>query len=80
MLLSSYVAWAQLPHGVQDLRSLTRDLTPITCIGRWILNHWTTREVPKSSVLIKDFCLETNKELHHFHIENKVKRREEGMV
>ena len=24
----------------------TRDQTPVPCIGRWILNHWTTREGP----------------------------------
>ena len=29
-----------------DLSSLTRDWTHVPCIGRWILNHWTTREVP----------------------------------
>ena len=28
------------------LRSLTRDWTCIPCIGRQVLNHWTTREVP----------------------------------
>ena len=26
----------------------TRDQTLVPCIGRWILNHWTTREVPFS--------------------------------
>ena len=26
--------------------------THTPCIGRWSLNHWTTREVPKSRVLI----------------------------
>ena len=25
--------------------SRTRDRTRVTCTGRWILNHWTTREV-----------------------------------
>ena len=30
-----------------DLSSPTRDWTFILCIGRWILNQWTTREVPK---------------------------------
>ena len=25
--------------------SQTRDQTPLSCIGRWVLNHWTTREV-----------------------------------
>ena len=38
--------WALLPHGVWDLRSWTRDWTPVPCIDRQILNHWTTREVP----------------------------------
>ena len=26
--------------------SLTRDQTRVPCIGRWILIHWATREVP----------------------------------
>ena len=26
--------------------SLTKDWTCVPCIGRWILNHWTTRKVP----------------------------------
>ena len=29
-----------------DLNSLTRYLTYSPCIGRWILNNWTTRKVP----------------------------------
>ena len=29
-----------------DLSSPTRDGAHIPCIGRQILNHWTTREVP----------------------------------
>ena len=29
-----------------DLSSLTRDQTRVPCIGRRILNPWTTREVP----------------------------------
>ena len=37
-------AW--FPQGKWDLSSLTRDQTCILCIGRWILNHWTTRGVP----------------------------------
>ena len=32
-----------------DLSSLTRDGTPVPCIGRWILNHWITRKVQKCS-------------------------------
>ena len=29
----------------QSESSQTRDQTRVPCIGRWILNHWTTREV-----------------------------------
>ena len=46
---------AQLPRGVQDLSSLARDQTSIPCIGRWILNHWTTRESPILSIFIYTF-------------------------
>ena len=28
-----------------ELISLTRDQIHLPCIGRWILNHWATREV-----------------------------------
>ena len=40
-----------VPHrpsscGMWDLSSPTRDRTRVPCIGRRILNHWTTREVP----------------------------------
>ena len=34
-----------------DLNSLTRAQTCIPCIGRLILNHWTTREVPNLNFL-----------------------------
>ena len=41
-----------------DLISYTRDWAPVHCIGRQILNHWTTREVPPSfaycSLWLKD--------------------------
>ena len=32
-------------HGTRDLSSLTKDRTHVSCIARWILNPWTTREV-----------------------------------
>ena len=35
----------QSMSGMWDFSSLTRDQIYIHCIGRWILNHWTTREV-----------------------------------
>ena len=37
-----------LPHGMWELNSLTRGRTCILSIGRQILNHWTTREVPRN--------------------------------
>ena len=33
-------------RGMWDLSSPTRDQTHVPCIGRWILYHWTTREIP----------------------------------
>ena len=38
--------WLFWPKGMWDLRSLTRDWTHIPCIGRWNVNHWTTRKSP----------------------------------
>ena len=34
------------PQDLKDLSSLTRDWTHTSCIGRWSLNHWDTRDVP----------------------------------
>ena len=34
-----------------DLTSLTREPTRVPCIGRWILNNWTTREVRGGKIL-----------------------------
>ena len=39
-------AWAWSPCSMRDLGSLTRGRTWVPCIGRQILNHWTTRKVP----------------------------------
>lgn len=44
---SLVAAWAQLPHSTWDLHSLIRVRTRVTCLGRWILYHWTTREAPR---------------------------------
>ena len=44
--LCSCSAWAQLPLVMWDVSSPTRDRTCIACIGRRILNHWTTSKVP----------------------------------
>ena len=43
--LSSYGTQGSLPHGMCHLSSPTRDQMTVPYIGRWILNHWTTREV-----------------------------------
>ena len=42
---------AGLLRGIWDLNSPTRGRTHVPCIGRWILNHWTVREVPSCSLL-----------------------------
>ena len=34
-----------------DLSSLTKNHTCVSCIARWILNHWTAREVPEKNFL-----------------------------
>ena len=44
-VFSSCGPWAWLPDGMWDLSSLTKDRTHVPCIGRQILNHWTTSEV-----------------------------------
>ena len=38
---------------MRDLSSPARDRTHILSFGRWILNHWTTREVPQMSVVLR---------------------------
>ena len=42
---SSCSMQAQLPLGMWDLSSLSKDQTHIHCTAKWIFNHWTTREV-----------------------------------
>ena len=37
-----------------DLSSLIRDQTHVSCIGRWILYHWTTREAQNLPLLVSD--------------------------
>ena len=48
---------AQLPHGICDLISPNRDRTHVPCIGRKILNHWTTREVPINMDVFLFICV-----------------------
>ena len=49
---ASVVAVCGLSCSVACGSSLTRDQTCVLCIGRQILNHWTTREVPISVLLM----------------------------
>ena len=42
---SSCNGQAYLPHDIWDLSSPNSDLSCVLCFGRWILNHWITREV-----------------------------------
>ena len=44
LLFYVFFFWSQ---GTWDLSSPTKDWTCTPCIGKWSLNHWTTREVPK---------------------------------
>ena len=36
-----------------DVSSPPRDRTCVPCIGRWILNHWTTKEVLEFSPFLR---------------------------
>ena len=40
------------PQAMWDLNSPTRDQTYTPCTGRQSLNHWTTREVPETSLFL----------------------------
>ena len=44
--LTSWSVLAWFFQGIWNLSSLTRNWTYVLCIGRQILNHWTTRKVP----------------------------------
>ena len=46
---TSFFAATEL--GMQDLNSQSGIKLGAPCIGRWSLNHWTTREVPRSTFL-----------------------------
>ena len=47
------------------LSSRTRDWTHIPSTARWILNHWTTKEVPELFFLKQNFILVLSS--NHFH-------------
>ena len=44
LLFCVLVFW---PRGMWNLSSLTRGRSCTPCIGRWSVNYWTSREVPK---------------------------------
>ena len=46
---SSFIYLLAVLGGLQDLSSPTRDCTQATAVKALSPNHWTTREVPKSS-------------------------------
>ena len=48
-----YLAAPGLSNSMWDLSSLIRDKTREPCIGRQILNHWTTKEV----TILLYYCL-----------------------
>ena len=52
-MTASVLSYGFFGHKTWDLSSPTRDRawTWAPCIGRWSLNHWTTREVPRLSHL-----------------------------
>ena len=51
-LLSSCGTQAQyLWYMALVAHSPTRDRICISCLARWILNHWTTKEVPQKELL-----------------------------
>ena len=52
-LLLLFYVWVFWPGGMLDLSSPTKDQTHTTCIGRWSLNHWTTKEVPRVLLLME---------------------------
>ena len=56
--LTSWSVLAWFFQGIWNLSSLTRNWTYVLCIGRQILNHWTTRKVPSVQLLTESFNIE----------------------
>ena len=54
--LSSCIMWAELLHGMWDISSPTRDQIHVPCIGQWMFNYWTTREVPECLYDKREIC------------------------
>ena len=71
---SSFGPLTYLPRGMWDLSSSTREWTHVSCLGRWILHHRTTREVPAlwnwckylgAKDLWDEWCFETEARNQH---------------
>ena len=69
--LGSIVMAPWLSHSVAVGSSQTRDRTRVSCVGRWILYHWATRDPPHPLVLmlLLFHCLSWSK-----HREQRVER------
>ena len=53
MVFLRQVYWSRLPFPSPGGSSAPRDRTHVSCVGRWILYHWTTRGFPMLHILIK---------------------------
>ena len=74
---SCFRAWVSRPVGLVALQhvgsSRAGDWTCVPCIGSWILNHWTTREVPMYIFFFFFFVLfKVLTYLRHIAIKTKV--------
>ena len=48
--IASIEHFGVLAPGIWNLSSHKSDKTHTACIGKWSLNHWTTREVPSKCI------------------------------
>ena len=58
--LSSCSVWASLLCSMWYLTSLTGDRTCVLCIARWVLNQWTTRDVPSFLFFLNNILVWNN--------------------
>ena len=65
---SSCGTWAEFPMYVES--SWTRDQTHVPCIGRQILNHWTTRKVTTFLIISSTITLYNLSKLIFFFVKS----------